>query len=95
MVFNDARAVAARDDGLFGAFVLGWAGVTATMTLSMVYKDPVAYGSLTYLYWYFSGVIAARRVRMALPVKQADPAKGKGQAEAKSPSEFGRSSAAA
>jgi hypothetical protein len=66
MVFNDARAVAAKDKGLLGALALGWTGVVATMVLGIFYKDPVAFGSLTYLYWYFSGVIAARRVRGAL-----------------------------
>jgi hypothetical protein len=66
MIFNDARVVATVDKGLLGAMALGWTGVVATMALANFYKDPVAYGSMSLLFWYFSGLIAAQRVRLAL-----------------------------
>jgi hypothetical protein len=36
------------------------------MALSLVYTVPHEFDSLSYLYWYFSGLVAARRVRLEL-----------------------------
>jgi hypothetical protein len=65
LVFRDARRVAESDEGLIGAIALAWTGVVATMGLGLVYVDGIAAESLSVLFWYFSGLIAAHRVRQA------------------------------
>lgn len=64
MNFRDAKAVAARDETLHGALAAGWTGVTAVIACSMFYKEMIPYGTLGFFYFYFSGVIATRRVIM-------------------------------
>ncbi len=65
MVFSDSLAVARRDDGPLGAIAAGWAGVVAVFLLSTVYNAFHYFTSVTFLYWYISGIICARRVSMA------------------------------
>jgi hypothetical protein len=66
LIFRDAIVVAREDDSLFGSLALGWAGVTAVITFATFYKNIVGFESLSYLFWYISGLIAARRTRLAL-----------------------------
>jgi hypothetical protein len=63
MIFRDARAVAERGDDVTATIAAGWAGVVVVMTLSMLYSDVMADGSLSFLFWYFSGLVAAARMR--------------------------------
>lgn len=65
LVFNDARAVARGHSGLVGAIAIGWTGITVLMAIATFYKSIHSFESLSYLFWYFSGVIAAERVRLA------------------------------
>jgi hypothetical protein len=69
MIFSDSLAVARRDDSLTGALAAGWAGVCAVVALAMLYNQFHFYTSVTFLYWYFSGVVCARR--MALRYQEA------------------------
>jgi len=64
MMFRDAKAVAARDETLHGALAAGWTGVIAVITCAMVYKEMIPFGTLGFFLFYFSGVIAARRVAL-------------------------------
>jgi len=66
LVLRDALFVARQDRTLVGAVALGWIGTTIVMFVATFYKDVKAYDSLSYLFWYFSGVIAAERVRLEL-----------------------------
>lgn len=66
LVFRDALYVARNDKSRIGAVALGWTGVVVLMALSLVYTVPHEFDSLSYLYWYFSGLIAARRVQLGL-----------------------------
>ena len=69
LIFRDALAVARIDNkGLRGAIAVGWCGVTAVMALASFYKSPHNSEALAYLYWYFSGLVATWRVRMALGI---------------------------
>jgi hypothetical protein len=65
MVFSDSVAIARSDDGLLGGIAAGWTGVVAVFLISTVYNDFHYFTSVTFLYWYISGIICARRVSMA------------------------------
>ena len=66
LIFRDALAVVSRDRSIFGALALGWLGTTAVMAVGTFYKTMHYFDSLSYLFWYFSGVIAARRMQLTL-----------------------------
>jgi hypothetical protein len=65
LIFRDSVVVARSDDSLTGWIAIGWAGVTVLMVVATPYKAMHIYESLSYLFWYFSGLIAARRMRLA------------------------------
>jgi hypothetical protein len=69
LVFSDALAVARSDSGILGAMAVGWIGAVAVMTAATFYTHTHVFASISYLYWYFSGMIAARRVQLAVPVE--------------------------
>jgi hypothetical protein len=73
MIFRDAKAVAARDQGLYGAFAAGWTGVMAVMMISLFYKNMTPSGSVAFTFWYFAGVVAARRMRLRDVARAAAP----------------------
>lgn len=63
LVYRDAKIVAKRDDGWMGAFSAGWVAVTVVITISLFYKEITAHASLSFLFWYFAGVVAAARMK--------------------------------
>ncbi len=65
LIFSDTVAVARLDDGLTGALAAGWTGVVAIFFLGIIYNVFYQFPSTAYLFWYFSGLIAARRVALA------------------------------
>ncbi len=65
MVFNDSRKVAAVDSGMKGTIAIAWAGFTAVMALSAFYKDLILSEAVSCIFWYYSGIIAAQRMRLA------------------------------
>ncbi len=84
LIFRDSLAVAQLDRGLLGAIAVGWAGITVLMIIAMPYITSHVYASLSYLFWYMSGLVAAARMRLALaqtpaiesPVEMAPVAPG-------------------
>jgi hypothetical protein len=64
MIFADSLNVARRDDSLTGALAAGWIGVVAVFLLATFYDSYQYFTSVTYLYWYFSGVICARAMAL-------------------------------
>jgi hypothetical protein len=66
MILRDAKIVARQDGGLMGALAGGWVAVSAIMLLSILYKDATTLVSLSYLFWYFSGIVTAARMRALL-----------------------------
>jgi hypothetical protein len=62
LIFKDSLAVARIDPGLMGAIAAAWAGVTAMMVVSMPYNISYTSPSLSFLFWYLSGLVAARRM---------------------------------
>ena len=71
LVFFDALFVARNDESLFGSLAAGWTGVVVLVGLALVYTIFHQFTSVSYLYWYFSGVICARRVALGSPAAQA------------------------
>ena len=67
-VFSDARSVASGGSGLLSAVAMGWCGLVALMTVGYFYKSLIVYDSMTALFWYFSGLIAAERMRREIGV---------------------------
>jgi len=63
-ILSDALAVAREDDSLFGAFAAGWTGIICLVALSLVYTTFHEFASMTYLSWYFSGVMCMRRMSL-------------------------------
>lgn len=70
MIFRDARFVARHDSGLGGAMAAGWTGAVAVIVVATFYVEMMAYGSTSFLFWYFSGLLAAHRMRLAAPATQ-------------------------
>lgn len=63
LVFRECLRIASTDSTLVGALAVGWAGVSVTMVMSLVYHNPIENVALSYLFWYFSGVLVAHRWR--------------------------------
>ncbi len=70
-VFTDSVHVARHDDSLIGSFAIGWAGVVAVMGVATFYMPTHFLNALAYLYWYYSGTVAARRAQMMIAERQA------------------------
>jgi 4-amino-4-deoxy-L-arabinose transferase-like glycosyltransferase len=65
MMFSDTLAVARQDRSLVGVLATGWTGVVVIFALDVVYTIFHEFASVTYLYWYFAGLICARCVSLA------------------------------
>jgi hypothetical protein len=65
LMFADTLKVARRDPSLVGSFAVGWTGVVVIYALDVVYTIFHEFPSVTYLYWYFAGLIGARCVALA------------------------------
>jgi hypothetical protein len=64
-VLRDTLAVARADHGLVGTLAAGWVAVVVISVVGLFYLTLHTYESLAYLYVYFSGMLAAQRVRIA------------------------------
>jgi hypothetical protein len=71
LIFRDAIAVARSDSGLVGSMAVGWIGVVVVITLATFYSAIHLFASLSYLFWYFSGITAARRMQLATEVSRS------------------------
>jgi hypothetical protein len=73
LIYKDSMAVAQHGTGLRQPFAAGWAAATGIMLLTIPYIDNVTATSLTYLFWFYSGVIASERVRLAVAARDHVP----------------------
>jgi hypothetical protein len=71
MLGADALALAKSKQGLIGAVSVGWFGIVVVMFVSLFYTLIHTYSSLSFLFWYFSGVIAAHRAQFVLAGQRA------------------------
>jgi hypothetical protein len=65
LIFRDSFVVAQNSKDTKGMLALGWTGVTAIMTIGIVYKEYAPFDSISFLFWFYAGLIAAERVRIA------------------------------
>ena len=68
---TDALMLAKSKEGMVSALAVGWFGVVVVMFVSLFYTLIHTYSALTYLFWYFSGVVAAHRTQMVLAAHRA------------------------
>jgi hypothetical protein len=66
MIFLDAVNVMRQDHGLAGIIALGWIGTSVVIGATLFYITIHTSETLSYMFWFFSGLIAAKRTRMAL-----------------------------
>ena len=66
LMFLDSQVVARRDDSLRGALASGWTGVIAVFGICIFYNVFYQFPSVSYLFWYYMGLICARRVAMQM-----------------------------
>jgi hypothetical protein len=66
VVLMDGIYVAKRDRGLMGTVALGYVGVWFTVTIGLFYATLHAFESISFIFWFFSGLFAARRQRLVL-----------------------------
>jgi hypothetical protein len=64
-VFRDATRLKKTRDA-FGAFALGWSTVVIIMALCTLYLNFLYETVIVYMFWYFSGLVAARACRMSI-----------------------------
>ena len=62
-LYKDARLLRKSDD-IFCSFALGWSAVIVIIGLSLIYKNMIVYNLINFLFWYFSGIVAAKTFRM-------------------------------
>lgn len=62
LIFRDSLIVARIDPGPGGALAAAWAGIVAMTVVSMPYKEIYVFPSLSFLFWYLAGYVAARRM---------------------------------
>ena len=62
-LFRDALLLR-KSNGIFGSFALGWSAVVVIISLSLVYKNIILYNLINFMFWYFSGIVAARAFRV-------------------------------
>ena len=72
LLLRDAYAVASEEQSVVGSIALAWLGITLVMALAMFYKSLHYFESLSYLFWYFSGLVAAERERIAWRAREQD-----------------------
>lgn len=63
LILRDSLAVARENRGILGALSAGWAAVTIIVVICIPYTEMIAMTSVSYLFWYFSGLVAAARMR--------------------------------
>jgi hypothetical protein len=64
LVFRDSRIVANARTEPWSAFAVGWAGVTVLISITVLYVNHSVSTTISYLFWYGSGLVAAHRMRL-------------------------------
>jgi hypothetical protein len=73
MLLRDALFVAKRDDTLTGAIALGYIGAWLTITIGLFYLTIHAFEALSFTFFFFSGLVAARREQLAMSRAKVRP----------------------
>jgi hypothetical protein len=70
LVLRDALFVGKHDQGLVGTLAVGYLGVWATITIGLFYATIHLFEVLSFTFWFFSGLIAARREQLRLSKRE-------------------------
>jgi len=70
LIFADSQALRQRDDAFWGGLAAGWCGVVAVVLASAFYAELLQSPGISYPFWYLSGLIAARRLRLAAAARR-------------------------
>jgi len=73
LILRDACAVARSDDGITGPIAIGIAASTVVLSIATFYKTIHGFDSLSYMFWYFAGMVCARRMALALAPSEIPP----------------------
>ena len=65
MSFRDAKKVA-KGQGFSAAMAVGWCAICPILFLSMMYIRPPDAQAISFLFWFFTGVIAANAYRLRI-----------------------------
>lgn len=68
MILSDSFNVARSIDDPLSALAAAWPSVITLSVICMFYCSTIVFDALSYFFWYFSGLIAARRMQLALAV---------------------------
>jgi hypothetical protein len=63
-IFRDAVALARSRDGLLSGIAVGWVGVSVVIGIAIFYVTTQAEPTISYLFWYFSGIVVAGRAQL-------------------------------
>lgn len=63
-IFRDSLTLAREGTGLVGALGLGWCGVICVMLFGFFYKTLISNEGVSFLFWYFSGLVVALRMQL-------------------------------
>lgn len=64
LIFQDCRRVARGPIALIAGLAAGWGAVVVVMLVAMFYALVEVFPAISFLFWYFSGLIAAERMRI-------------------------------
>ena len=70
LVFKESLT-ARRAGGFTGAFAVGWSAVVIIMVAVMFYANTIESTALSYLFWFFSGVVCAAATRVRQTASEA------------------------
>jgi hypothetical protein len=70
LMLRDALRVARSADGLTGALALGYTGAWIAVTLGLVYLTIHTFESISFVFWFFSGVLVARRRELVISMRR-------------------------
>jgi hypothetical protein len=71
MITSDSLKLARISEGLVGVIAVAWPAVVAIVFITMFYAPTYYFESVSYLFWYFSGMIAAHRTELQLAAQRA------------------------
>ena len=63
LLFRDSILLS-KSSGIYGSFGLGWCAVTVVVFMTLGYFNMEHCNVINLLFWYFSGIVAARAVRL-------------------------------
>ncbi|HEY6456419.1 MAG TPA: hypothetical protein VIY90_14190 [Steroidobacteraceae bacterium] len=73
LVLQDTLVLARQGEQLLGVIACGWTGAWIVITIGNFYIPCHIYDSVSFLPWFFSGLIAARRQRLLAEASHAVP----------------------